>query len=259
MSDTEQNQELKLSSEDTNQTENIDNQNEQQIDNPQSNIIDSNIQDTQDLKELDTQNVEQVDNTVDNTVDNVTSLQETTTDMPPASTTIIESEEKNTPVEESQEKTKSSDEIILKVDKSTLASLSQNLNSNLLVNIVAYKGVLTKLKDNETNSDKKSQLEKDITDLDKIQESVSSLMKNVQTNLDVPTDKIVSPEAVIEEALKSTSLADQLISAQVTSILASLAAAAVLAGGNKFKLIQNKKKYTKRKRNNWKKQTKKHN
>ena len=147
----------------------------------------------------------------------------------------------------------STEEITLKVDKSTLATLCQNLNSNLLVNIVAYKGVLTKLKDIETDENKKSELEKSISSLGQIQENVSSLMTNVQSNLDVPSDKIINPEAVIEEALKSTSLADQLISAQVTTILASLAAAAILVGGK-----SRKRKSTKRKRSNGRKHTKKH-
>ena len=81
-----------------------------------------------------------------------------------------------------------SNEITLKVDKSTLASLCQNLNSNLLVNIVAYKGVLTKLKDSESSPEKKTKLENNISNLDEIQESVSSLMKNVQGNLGVSQD-----------------------------------------------------------------------
>ena len=146
-----------------------------------------------------------------------------------------------------------SNEITLKVDKSTLASLCQNLNSNLLVNIVAYKGVLTKLKDSESSPEKKTKLENNISNLDEIQESVSSLMKNVQGNLGVSQDNTINPEAVIEEASKSVSLADQLISAQVTSILASLAAAAILVGGK-----SKKKKITKNKRSKARKQTKRH-
>ena len=146
-----------------------------------------------------------------------------------------------------------SNEITLKVDKSTLASLCQNLNSNLLVNIVAYKGVLTKLKDSESSPEKKTKLENNISNLDEIQESVSSLMKNVQGNLGVSQDNTINPEAVIEEASKSVSLADQLISAQVTSILASLAAAAILVGGK-----SKKKNITKNKRSKARKQTKRH-
>jgi hypothetical protein len=82
---------------------------------------------------------------------------------------------------------------------------------------------------------------------------VSELMTNVQTNLDVPSAQKVNPEEVIKEASKSTTLADQLISAQVTTILASLAAAAILAGGK-----SKRKKNTKRKRNKGRKNTKKH-
>ena len=146
-----------------------------------------------------------------------------------------------------------SNEITLKVDKSTLATLCQNLNSNLLVNMVAYKGVINKLKDSETDSGKQTELEKIITSLDKIQENTSELMKSVQTTLNISSDKRINPEAVIEEASKSVSLADQLISAQVTSILASLAAAAILVGGK-----SKKKKITKNKRSKARKQTKRH-
>lgn len=173
--------------------------------------------------------------------------------VPPGATEEINIVPPTPSVESQEPSTKSTEEITLKVDKSTLTSLCQNLNSNLLVNIIAYKGILTKLKDSENNTDKKSELETNIENLEKILESVSSLMKNVQTNLDVPSDKIVIPEDVIKEALKTTTLADQLISAQVTTILASLAAAAVLAGGK-----LNKKKHTKRKHRYTKKQTKKH-
>jgi len=144
-------------------------------------------------------------------------------------------------------------ELTFKVDKNTLTSLCQNLNSNLLVNIVAYIGVLSKLKDSETDEQKKTELENNITNLKQIQDMVSSLMSNVQANLDVPQSQNINPEEIIKEASKSTTLADQLISAQVTTILASLAAAAVLAGGKNYK-----KKNTKRKRNKPKKHTKKH-
>jgi hypothetical protein len=152
----------------------------------------------------------------------------------------------------SNEEVTSNGEINFKVDKSALTSLCQNLNSNLLVNIVAYIGVLTKLKDSESNTEKKKELENNITSLNQIQQLVSELMTTVQKNLDVPTAQTVNPEEVIKEASKSTTLADQLISAQVSTILASLAAAAILAGGK-----SNKKKNTKRKRNKRRKNTKK--
>ena len=183
---------------------------------------------------------------VDETIVNPVDQQEVPTEVP------TEQLDSNPPPTEEAAVTPSN-EITLKVDKSTLASLCQNLNSNLLVNIVAYKGVLTKLKDSESSPEKKTKLENNISNLDEIQESVSSLMKNVQGNLGVSQDNTINPEAVIEEASKSVSLADQLISAQVTSILASLAAAAILVGGK-----SKKKKITKNKRSKARKQTKRH-
>ena len=82
-------------------------------------------------------------------------------------------------------------------------------------------------------------------------DSVKKLMNNVQTNLDVTTP--IDPSKIEREASKTSSLADQLISAQVTTILASLAAVAILAGGK-----LHKKKNTKRKQNKGRKHTKKH-
>ena len=123
----------------------------------------------------------------------------------------------------------------------------------MLVNNVAYIGVLTKLKENESNSEKKTEYENNIASLNEIQKLASSLMTNVQTNLGVSETQIINPDEVIKEASKSSTLADQLVSAQVSTILASLAAAAILAGGK-----LRKKKISKRKRNKGRKRTKKH-
>ena len=151
----------------------------------------------------------------------------------------------------SQNQNLSSGEIILKVDKSALSSLCQNLNSNIIVNTVAYKGVLTKLIETENNENKKSQIEENIKSLDEILDNVKNLMNSVQTNLDVTTP--IDPSKIEREASKTSSLSEQLINAQVTTILASLATVAILAGGK-----LHKKKNTKRKRNKGRKDTKKH-
>ena len=135
-------------------------------------------------------------------------------------------------VEQSEEQTnKSSDDVTIKINKESLISLIQSLNTNLLVNIGAYKGVLNKLKTISSNDS----INEDIDSLNSIETNVAQLFTNVQTNLDVSQDKIISPEKVIEEANKTTSLTDQLISAQVSSILAGLAATAILLGGKKRK------------------------
>lgn len=136
------------------------------------------------------------------------------------------------PQQQPEEQTnKSSDDVTIKINKESLISLIQSLNTNLLVNIGAYKGVLNKLKTISSNDS----INGDIDSLNSIESNVAQLFTNVQTNLDVSQDKIISPEKVIEEANKTTALTDQLISAQVSSILAGLAATAILLGGKRRK------------------------
>jgi hypothetical protein len=148
--------------------------------------------------------------------------------------------------------TESSQEITIKVDKNALISLCQNLNSNIIVNIVAYKGILTKLMDIETDSEKKTQISNNIKSLDEILSNSKNVMESMQDNLNITTK--INPSDVEKEASKTTTLSDQLVSAQVTSILASLTTAAILVGGKKTK-----RKNTKRNQNKvkGKKQTKK--
>lgn len=224
---------------DENQSTQLENNNETVISTPE--IINSE-DNSKTLPQLDQSDVVDEDNNIKN---NNTTVPDSNTTVPDSNTTVPEDQTNNS--------NNSNGELTFKVDKNTLTSLCQNLNSNLLVNIVAYIGVLTKLKDSETNEQKKTELENNISNLKQIQDLVSSLMSTVQANLDIPQSQSISPEEIIKEASKSTTLADQLISAQVTTILASLAAAAVLAGGKKHK-----RKNTKRKRNKPKKHTKKH-
>ena len=131
----------------------------------------------------------------------------------------------------------STNDITIKINKEALISLVQNLNTNLLVNIGAYRGVLNKLKTISTNSD----LENDITSLTDIERNIAELFNKVQKNLDVSSNNIINPEEVIAEANKTTALTDQLISAQVSSILAGLATTALLLGGKKRKTKKHKR------------------
>lgn len=148
--------------------------------------------------------------------------------------------------------TNNTNEITLNVDVKSIVSLCQNLNSNLLVNTIAYNGVLSKLKDNPTFAKNSEKIAENIKSLEQIQLMVSDLMRDVQVNLDVPKEQQIDPIAVINKATETNYLTDQLISAQVSSILASLAAAAVLLGGSK-------RNYTKRNRNKrYKSKSRKH-
>ena len=95
------------------------------------------------------------------------------------------------------------EEITLKIGKSTLVSLCQNLNTNLLVNIAAYKSVLAKLKDSEKDGTKNDALDSNIATLNALESNVSELLNTVQTNLDIPEDKKIDPAKVIKEASSS--------------------------------------------------------
>jgi len=94
----------------------------------------------------------------------------------------------------------------------------------------------------ENDSEKKTQIGNNIKSLDEILSNSKNVMESMQNNLNI-TAKI-DPSKIEEEASKTTNLSDQLISAQVTSILASLATAAILVGGKK-----SKRKKTKRNQN----------
>ena len=149
------------------------------------------------------------------------------------------------------------EEITLKIGKSTLVSLCQNLNTNLLVNIAAYKSVLAKLKDSENDEIKKTALASNIETLNKLESSVSALLTTVQTNLDIPDDKKIDPETVINEAsspnASSGNFMTKLLGAEAAAILGSMAAATVLMlGGGKYK----RRKFTKGRRNKKQKSTK---
>jgi len=147
-----------------------------------------------------------------------------------------------------------SEEITLTIDKSTLVSLCQNLNTNLLVNIAAYKSVLAKLKDSEKDETKVSELDSNITNLNEIESSVSNLLNTVQTSLDVPKDKQIDPQTVIQKASSSGSgdFMQKVMGAEAAAVLGSMAAATVLALGGA------KRKITKRRRNKGRKSTKRH-
>ena len=149
------------------------------------------------------------------------------------------------------------EEITLIIGKSTLVSLCQNLNTNLLVNIAAYKSVLAKLKDSEKDETKKGALDSNIETLNALESNVSELLNTVQTNLDIPEDKKIDPKTVIEEAsspdASSGNFMTKLLGAEAAAILGSMAAATVLMlGGGKYK----RRKFTKRRQNKKQKSTK---
>ena len=150
---------------------------------------------------------------------------------------------------------KSNDSITVNIDKSTLVSLSQNLNTNLLVNISAYINVLTKLKDNESDDSKKSDIESNIQNLVLIQQNVSDILTSVQTNLDVPADQIINPETILQESSGNNSapFMQKLLGAEASAILGSMAAATLLMGGKRKQFTFKKKRLTKRKKNTYKK------
>jgi uncharacterized protein YfaQ (DUF2300 family) len=146
----------------------------------------------------------------------------------------------------SEPPTVASDEVTLKINKDTLISLAQNLNTNLLVSISAYKNVLSKLK--EITSEPK--LDTDLQTLNDLEKGASELMNNVQTNLGVDSEKMIDPTKVIEESTGSSSFMTKLFGAEAAAILGSMMAATVLLGGTK------RKKHTRRKHVRKQKKTK---
>jgi len=146
----------------------------------------------------------------------------------------------------SEPPTVASDEVTLKINKDTLISLAQNLNTNLLVSISAYKNVLSKLK--EITSEPK--LDTDLQTLNDLEKGASELMNNVQTNLGVDSEKMIDPTKVIEQSTGSSSFMTKLFGAEAAAILGSMMAATVLLGGTK------RKKHTRRKHVRKQKKTK---
>jgi len=104
-------------------------------------------------------------------------IEEPVVDVPVIEEPVVEE-----PTIDQEKQSNSSEEITLTIDKSTLVSLCQNLNTNLLVNIAAYKSVLTKLRDSEKDNIKISALDTNITTLNELESSVSALLNTVQTS-----------------------------------------------------------------------------
>jgi len=180
-------------------------------------------------------------------------IEEPVVDVPVIEEPVVEE-----PTIDQEKQSNSSEEITLTIDKSTLVSLCQNLNTNLLVNIAAYKSVLTKLRDSEKDNIKISALDTNITTLNELESSVSALLNTVQTSLDVPKNEQVDPQTVIKEASGSNSSANgfmqKLLGAEAAAILGSMTAATVLMLGG----AKTKRKNTRRRRNKGNKSTKRH-
>ena len=137
--------------------------------------------------------------------------------------------------------------ITITIDKSTLVSLSQNLNANLLVTISAYKNVLSKLTEIVTNSDKQTKINENIEMLNGIEKSVTELLGSVQENLDIPTDKLIDPSKILDKG--NNTFINSALQIDAATILAFLGSVAAMAGGKK----------SKRRRKMFHKRTKRHN
>jgi hypothetical protein len=126
--------------------------------------------------------------------------------------------------------------ITVTIDKSTLVSLSQNLNTNLLVTISAYKNVLSKLTEIVTNPDKQTKINENIEMLNGIEKSVTELLGSVQENLEIPADKLISASKILEEVNKgNNSFTNTTLQIDAATILAFLGTAIAMAGGKKTK------------------------
>jgi hypothetical protein len=126
--------------------------------------------------------------------------------------------------------------ITVTIDKSTLVSLSQNLNTNLLITISAYKNVLSKLTEIVTNPDKQTKINANIEMLNGIEKSVTELLGSVQENLEIPADKLISASKILEEVNKgNNSFTNTTLQIDAATILAFLGTAIAMTGGKKTK------------------------
>ena len=123
--------------------------------------------------------------------------------------------------------------ITITIDKSTLVSLSQNLNANLLITISAYKNVLSKLTEIVTNPDKQQQINENIEMLNGIEKSVTELLGKVQENLEIPSDKLIEPSKLLEKG--NNSFINTALQIDAATILSFLGTAVAMAGGKKTK------------------------
>ena len=142
------------------------------------------------------------------------------------------------------------DVITLTTNKSILTKLAQNLNANLLVTVAAYKVVLSKIKENTSDTEKQKSLEANIKELEIIENSVANLLVSVQTNLEVESDNVINASSVLEDAGTSDKFTQRLLNTEAIAILAAMLAPIGLGGGSK------RKKKTRRKRNKGNKTTK---
>ena len=123
--------------------------------------------------------------------------------------------------------------ITITIDKSTLVSLSQNLNANLLITISAYKNVLSKLTEIVTNPDKQQQINENIEMLNGIEKSVTELLGKVQENLEIPSDKLIEPSKLLEKG--NNSFINTALQIDAATILSFLGTAVAMAGVKKTK------------------------
>lgn len=120
------------------------------------------------------------------------------------------------------------DSLTITIDTTTLKTLCQNINANLIVNIVAYKNVLQKL-----NTDKSNSLNEQIALLDSMENQLASLLKEVQINLKIPEDKRINTEKLVQEVSGNNNAIQKLLGAEAAAILGTMGAATVLMLGGK--------------------------
>lgn len=204
---------------------------------------------------MDNPNIEQMSNAENRVTPLVEPIVEKETDVFP----MVEEETDISPIAEKLETEEveigsgaenSNQQIPLTTDKATLGMLSQNLNANLLVTSSAYKALLSRLKENISNEEKQNALEKNIEELDKLEDMLSGLLVSVQNNLEIDPENIINPSVILEEVKGSGKFMQTLLNTEAIAILAAMLAPIGLGGGS------NRKKKTKRRKNKGKKQTK---
>jgi hypothetical protein len=144
--------------------------------------------------------------------------------------------------------------ITIEINKPFLSNLTQRLNPALLVSLVTYINILTKMKELEPTN---TGLDDDIKEFKSIKDSLSTLLRKVQETLKIDEDKREDPDKIINNMASSETFTNFLLFIQsifsaAVPLSAAAAAAAILGGKKKRTRRQKAAKATKKK-------TKKHN
>jgi hypothetical protein len=190
--------------------------------------------------------------TKNNTLNNSGIATEAENDATEAENDATEAENDATEVKNEAAEVKNEDKkesITIEINKPFLSNLTQRLNPALLVSLVTYINILTKMKELEPTN---TGLDDDIKEFKSIKDSLSTLLRKVQETLKIDEDKREDPDKIINNMASSETFTNFLLFIQSIFSAAVPLSAAILGGKKKRTRRQKAAKATKKK-------TKKHN